>query len=44
MVHIERTPLKMILRAVVYQNTEKLSLSEMCIRDRSWSGRSRTLP
>ena len=38
MVHIERTPLKMILRAVVYQNTEKLSLS------RSWSGRSRTLP
>lgn len=34
MVHIERTPLKMILRAVVYQNTEKLSLSEIVEREK----------
>ena len=29
MVHLERTPLNKILRAVVYQNTEKLPLSEI---------------
>lgn len=38
MVHIERTPLKKILRAVVYRNTKKLPLSEIVER------RSRTLP
>ena len=34
MVHIERTPLDRILRAVVYQNTEKLSLSEIVEREK----------
>lgn len=34
MVHIERTPLKKILRAVVYQNTEKLPLSEIVEREK----------
>lgn len=34
MVHIERTPLNKILRAVVYQNTEKLPLSEIVEREK----------
>ena len=34
MVHIERTPLNRILRAVVYQNTEKLPLSEIVEREK----------
>ena len=34
MVHIERTPLKKILRAVVYRNTKKLPLSEIVEREK----------
>ncbi len=34
MVHIERTPLNKILRAVVYRNTEKLPLSEIVEREK----------
>ena len=33
MVHLEKTPLRKILRAVVYQNTQKLTLSEIVERE-----------
>lgn len=34
MVHLEKTPLRKILRAVVYQNTQKLTLSEIVKREK----------